>query len=230
MGYQQFTNDYTGARTPAYVAAETARINARKQSVANVMQSGNAVMGGLVTECCSDPAYGGQSFFGASAPASLVPSTDAVAAGTSSSNPDVAALSAALANVPLTPVDIITGTYGFPLRRNGRPWPRPRLPGRFQRAWANGYPNVPGTADELRKLVPPCPCGPSTASMVMVPATNTPPPASVSHETVASEQVRLAAWRAGLSGLGQTDTPFSGFGGLLAIVAGAGMLWWATKK
>jgi hypothetical protein len=167
MGYVPFTNDYSSLRTPAFVAAEMARLNARQTAVANIMANGNQVMGELVTECCSDPAFGGQGFYPAG-----------VALGPTSPGGDVAALTAAMAVYPLTPVDILTGTNGFPVRANGRQWPRPRLSDKNRRARINAYPNF-GAGVEASRLVPPCPCFSAAPPVALpVPVMVTPAPAA----------------------------------------------------
>ncbi len=145
MSYVPFTNDYSAdlagqARTFAKQAARRAQVQAQ---IAN----GNQVLGDLGTECCSDPAFGGQSYFGvfSGTPATAVTPTGSVA-GT--------------AAFPLTPVDILTGSNGFPMQPSGKPWPRPLLPASYQRAQARGYPNFGAMIDATR-LVPPCgPVGP----------------------------------------------------------------------
>ena len=160
MAYVPFDSSYTPIRTPAFVAAESQRINARRSWVGNAIDGGNQVMGNLVADCaCNDPAYGGQSFYPASASdlsSSLAPTVASNGApGVSSSAPDTAALIAAASTNALTPVDILTGTYGFPVRRDGRAWSRPRLPASVARARAG---SDLGPAYDLSRLVPPCPC------------------------------------------------------------------------
>src|ERR1700678_124602 len=92
MGYEPFTNNYSADvqaqnNVAMRQAARRARINA-------LMTNGNALLGALTTECCSDPAYGGQSWIGggdaatpvnsvSSAVASLVPGTSATSAASS---------------------------------------------------------------------------------------------------------------------------------------------------
>lgn len=178
MGYQPFTNDYSSnlagqQRAYARQAARRAQVNAQ-------FANGNQIMGALTTDCCSDPAYGGQSYtdnlgspgdVSAAALASLVPGTSTPAAsGTSvSTTPSQA----------LTPVDILTHSGGWQMQPNGKPWPRPRLPRSQQRAIANSYPNY-GPMVAAASLVPPCPCFSSaTPVMVPVPTVVTPAPAPV---------------------------------------------------
>ena len=208
MSYIPFTNDYSSLRTPAYVTAETSRINARTAAVHQKVIDGNKVMGDLITECCDDPAYGGQSYFDdtSAAIASLVPgtpaSTTAVApmagasagsspfsSGPSSGGPmtpssigDPNAGGYAFIPQALTPVDILTGTWGWPQRANGRPWPRPRMADKYRRDRAAAYPNY-GPMFEASQLVPPCPCfssaPPVTIAVPVVNAGYVPPPAPV---------------------------------------------------
>lgn len=288
MSYVPYSAGYNPSmRTPAYVAAETARNNARVQAVHQQMVNGNQVMGDLVTECCSDPAYGGQSYYGqsgADAPAAAVPSTVGAAStvpaavasspavspasspssgyaavpggpatpapgspgsnggggvpgsasvwpwtngsggdwrsrnggggprsgygggggavpgggsptpgsasdfitALSPSSPtaganggDAAALAAALSSYQRTPVDILTGTYGFPVRANGKPWPRPRLSAATQRRQSSAFPNF-GPSIGASRLVPPCPCFSSAPPVpIAVPVMATPAPAPV---------------------------------------------------
>jgi hypothetical protein len=171
MGYEPFTNNYAadvqGQNNVAMrQAARRARINA-------LMTNGNQVLGALTTECCSDPAYGGQSWIGgaatpvnsvSSAVASLVPGTSATSAASSTG----AASSPPVSQWPLTPNDILTGTRGWSMQPNGKPWPRPLLPKSMQRRIANAYPNY-GPTNDLLSLVPPCPCF-SNAQPVVIPA------------------------------------------------------------
>ncbi len=178
MAYVPFDPSYSSLRTPAYVAAELARRTADQSRVNDAVVGGNAVMGGLVADCCSDPAYAGQGFFdsgsvGDQAIAALTPGSG----GTSNSNPDVAALSSVMQNYPLTPVDILTGTYGFPMRKDGRAWPRPRLSWKDRQAQVAAYPNFgPAAGDSLARLVPPCPCFSSAAPVpIRVPVIAMPP-------------------------------------------------------
>jgi len=230
MGYTPFTNDYSTLRTPAYVANELARRTAEQSRVNDIVVGGNRVMGGLVADCCSDPAFAGQGFYDPNSPGDGSPGT--IPAGAygfpvPAGYDPLSVLPTPGVPYALTPVDILTGSYGFPIRRDGRPWPRPRLPRRNWKALVAAYPNYTEAGVEVRGLVPPCPCNapapiPLAAPVVM----NTPAP----HETVASERARLAAWRAGLSGLGQDSNPLSGVGGLLAVVAAAGILVWANRK
>jgi len=301
MAYVPFTNDYSSPRTPEYVAAETAALNARKAYYDKIFSDGNMVMGNLITECCSDPAYGGQGFYDESDPLSPENSTAAVP-GTPQSIPPYA----------LTPVDILTGTNGFPLRRDGRAWRRPRISNKYQRAQAAAYPNY-GAGVEASRLVPPCPCfsnappvaipvptiltptaapTPTAPTSAPAPSANCPYPdcstgnicLDLNSGCVLSSQVSLEqqeacalanygvfgnmglfvgdvvqgcqplkflgspnlsppqadpsmraqinavfAKRKGVSGLGQADGE-GGFGGLLAVLAGAGILIWAMKK
>lgn len=148
MAYVPFTNDYSSLRTPAYVAAELARRTAVQSRVNDIIVNGNAVMGGLMADCCSDPAYGGQGFYDDSSGVFGAP-------GSTAANP--MAVLPAPGSYPLTPVDILTGTNGFPMRRDGRPWPRPRLPNRERQRQIDAFPNY-GPGVDAARLVPPCPC------------------------------------------------------------------------
>lgn len=188
MGYQPFTNNYTSP-DPNRLAAIYARQANRRAQINAQMTSGNQVLGALTTECCSDPAYGGNSWIGGGDPstdptvtsaaiASLVPGTPASTAvqpitGTAGSTPS----SAPLTTGPLTPVDILTGTRGWRMQQNGKPWPHPRMTRGQQRRLANQYPDY-GPTVALRSLVPDCPCFFSSASPVAiaVPALTTPAP------------------------------------------------------
>lgn len=194
MSYEAFTNDYSSLRTPAYVAGETARLNAQRTRVQNAILGGNQLMGDLVTECCDNPAYGGQGYY-EDPTAALSQSIASLVPGTPASTTAVAPLARPSAAVPwpfpgvqvnspaavgdpnaggypvtpwaLTPVDILTGTFGFPLRRDGRPWPTPRLADKYRRERAANYPNYGPMAQAMR-LVPPCPCF-SSAAPVAIP-------------------------------------------------------------
>lgn len=148
MAYVPFTGDYSTLRTPAYVAAELARRTAIQSRVNDIITNGNLVMGGLIADCCSDPAYGGQGFYDDSSGAFGTPGSTAT---------DPMAVLPAPGSYPLTPVDILTGTNGFPVRADGRPWPRPRLPGSDRRERVKAFPNF-GPGVEASRLVPPCPC------------------------------------------------------------------------
>lgn len=315
MAYIPFTNDYSSQRTPAYVAAELAKRTAVQSRMNDIIVGGNAVMGGLVADCCSDPAYGGQGFYDDSSGAFGTP-------GSTATNPmavlpipgsSVPGLPSPPGSYPLTPVDILTGSYGWPIRRDGQPWPRPRLPGGYRRKQINAFPNF-GPGFEVTSLVPPCPCF-STAPPVAipVPVIATPPPSApapvavplppptvpcpypacstgnvcldlvtgcVLNSQVDQAQtlactlanygvfgnmgtflgdvihgcqppkflgtplpnppaadpsmraaINAAISKQGMGGFGQVDSnPLSGIGGLLAVVAGAGILIWATRK
>jgi len=190
MAYVPFTNDYSSIRTPAYVAAESQRINARRSWVGNAIDGGNQLMGDLITDCaCTDPSFGGQSYYdpasgavsGALAPTAATGANGVSVSGNgwnglvSSSDPDTAALIAAASTFPLTPVDILTGTFGFPVRRDGRAWRRPRLPLSEGQRRANAYPNS-GPAFDTSRLVPPCPCFSNAAPVpIAVPVVAAPP-------------------------------------------------------
>jgi hypothetical protein len=171
MGYIPFTNDYSSLRTPAFVAAEVARVNARTAAVSNLMANGNALMGTLVTDCCSDPAYGGQGFYDPNSPSAAATALTPSAPG-SPATPTGAAVPAGVSLWPLTPPDILSGSNGFQLRANGRPWPRPRLPMSNRRQRINAYPNFGGPSVEASPaLVPPCPCFSNAAPIpIAVPA------------------------------------------------------------
>ncbi len=148
MAYVPFDPSYTPLRSPAYVAAELARRTAVQSRVNDIITQGNAVMGGLVADCCSDPAYAGQGFYDDSTGAYGTP-------GSTASNP--MAVLPAPGSYPLTPVDIINGGNGFPVRADGKPWPRPRLPRSERQRRIAAYPNLVPEVD-TRSLVPPCPC------------------------------------------------------------------------
>jgi len=169
MAYVPFTNDYSSLRTPAYVAAELAHRTAVQSRVNDIFVNGNAVMGGLIADCCSDPAFAGQGFYD--------DSTGAFGTLGSTATDPMAVLPAP-GSYPLTPVDILTGTYGFPVRADGRPWPRPRLPGSYRRAEINAFPNIGPL--EVEGLVPPCPCFSSARPIpIPVPALVRPAPAAL---------------------------------------------------
>jgi hypothetical protein len=170
MAYVPFTNDYSSQRTPAYVAAELAKRTAVQSRVNDIITGGNAAMGGLIADCCSDPAFAGQGFYDDSLGVFATPGSTAT---------DPMAVLPAPGSYPLTPVDILTGTYGFPTRIDGKPWPRPLIPRRFRSEVVNSFPNI-GPARQASRLVPPCPCF-STAAPVMlpVPVVATPPPIAV---------------------------------------------------
>jgi hypothetical protein len=177
MAYVPFDPSYSSLRTPSFVAAETSRTNAQRSWVGNAIDGGNALMGNLIANCaCTNPAFGGQSYYGGDPTDvisnSLVPSGGAATA----TDPDTAALVAAASTYPLTPVDILTGTYGFPMRKDGRAWARPRLPGSVGRRRANSYPNL-GPAFDTSKLVPPCPCFSSAAPVPITVPMMVPTPA-----------------------------------------------------
>jgi hypothetical protein len=161
MGYQPFTNDYTPIRTPTYVANELAARTAVQSRVNDIITGGNLVMGNLVTECCSDPNFAGQGFYddsSSAAIASLVPGTPAATPLAPLSGPSTASGSPpAVLPFPLTPVDILSGSWGWQGRANQRPWARPRLSAGYQRKLASAYPNY-GAGVPMRSLVPPCPC------------------------------------------------------------------------
>lgn len=185
MGYEPFTNNYAQdtaaiARVYARQAAKRARVNAQ-------MSNGNTVMGALTTECCSDPNAGLSTWLGGGDPstaalvssaaiASLVPGTPATTAvqpitGTAVSSPSGAAgptTAPAVSPWPLTPNDILTGTRGWVMQGNGRPFPKAPLSRSARRSIAHAYPNYGPTMD-LRSLVPPCPCF-SNAAPVVIPA------------------------------------------------------------
>jgi len=170
MGYQPFTNDYTPIRTPAYVANELARRTAVQSRVNDIITGGNLVMGNLTTECCSDPAFDGQGFYddsSAAAIASLVPGTPAAASLVAPvTGPSTTTGGAPASQFPLTPVDILTGTHGWEMQANGRPWPRARISNRYQKRLAQAFPNY-GAGVPMRSLVPPCPCFGSGPPMVI---------------------------------------------------------------
>ena len=190
MGYQPFTNDYSAdvaGQTRAYArqAAQRARVNTQ-------MSNGNLVLGQLVTECCADPAYGGQGYYDdpayssysnaatSAAIASLVPGTPAgspvapLSGPAGVSAPNYAPPTSGMPSVPLTPVDILTNTRGWPTRANGRPWPRPRISNRYANAAAHNYPDY-GPTSQARMLIPDCPCFGSGPPMVIpLPALNPP--------------------------------------------------------
>ncbi len=260
MGYIPYTASYNPSiRTPAFVAAETARLNARRSAVQQIMAGGNQLMGGLVTDCCSDPAYGRQSFYD---PNLAVDATSALAALTAvpgssggSGNPGGSGsrgsnsggsgggssgsgnpfafsgggpIGSPVLNWPLTPVDLITGTNGFRLRRDGRPWPRPLLPMSERRRRINAYPNYnPASIEVSSSLVPPCPCLSNAAPIpIAVPA---PVAAPVCPPGYAPNNHGMCdKFQAGVSGLGQVD--LSGGGGFLAILGLFGIVVWATRK
>jgi hypothetical protein len=197
VGYQPFTNDYSAdvagqTRVFARQAAKRARINAQ-------MSNGNLVLGQLVTECCADPAYGGQGYYDdaayssadtTAAIASLVPGTSASTAAplpsVAGSSPNYAPPTSGMPSVPLTPVDILTNTRGWPTRANGRPWPRPRISNRYAAAAARNYPDY-GPTSQVRTLVPDCPCFGSGPPMVIpIPALN--PPTNSPNPTPPSTQ------------------------------------------
>ncbi len=155
---------------------DAARISAQDTRVAawgNHFVNGNQVLGDLVTECCSDSARGGQGYTDDDTAAdlnALVPGTPGLTAAgaTGSSNAGASTTPVAPTSLyGLTPVDIITGTKGWPMTRASGPWPRPKLPGSFRRAIANAYPNY-GPMFEASRLVPPCPCF-SNAPPVVLP-------------------------------------------------------------
>ena len=163
MAYTPFSNDYS----PDVAGQQRiqARQAARRQAVAQMMANGNQVIGALVTECCSDPAYDGQAYYddssASSLAASLVPGTPATAA-----SPVVGIMQP---SVPLTPVDILTNSLGFPVRPGGGRWPRPRIPASYMRRAAAAYPNYGATING-RSLVPNCPCnGRNQPNVVSVP-------------------------------------------------------------
>jgi hypothetical protein len=174
MGYTPFTNNY--AADTAGQAAAFARHAARRARVNALMTNGNQVMGALTTDCCSDPAYGGQSYYDPTAAmTSLIPGTPAAApiAGAAGTTPAGVPISSLR---PLTPVDILTGTRGWQQQPNGAPWPRPLLPRSAQRRLANAYPNYGPTVDML-SLVPPCPCFSNAAPIaIAVPPVAAPNP------------------------------------------------------
>lgn len=179
MAYVPFTNDYTGIRTPAYVAAELAGRTAQQSRMNDIFVDGNKVMGNLVASCCSDPAFAGQGFYDDSSgdfgtPGSTASDPMAVLPIPGSSVPGSGVGPPVPGSYPLTPVDILTGSYGFPLRGDGRPWPRPRIPNRFRRQRINAFPNF-GSAIEASQLAPPCPCFSSAAPVpITVPTMVTP--------------------------------------------------------
>jgi len=280
-------------------------------------------MGDLVTQCCDDPAYAGQGWSNDETPdssvaaATLVPGTSIATAANPATSSGSTAIPSGLptpgVDYPLTPVDIITGTWGMPIAANGKPWPRPRLPQSARRNMARAFPNF-GPGVSAQSLVPPCPCFSSAPPVaVPVPAVVTPAPAAAPKPAcpypgcstgnvcldlvtgcVSDSQVTLqqqeacalanygnvfgnsGAWlsailvgcgtnlpylgtpmpnppqasasmlptlqaaeqagqaankAAGLAGFGQDDgSGTSNLGGFLAIVAAAGLLWWATRK
>lgn len=179
MGYEPFTNNYTSP-DPQKLAAIYARQASRRAQVNAQMTNGNQVMGALVTDCCSDPAYGGQGYTDSTSSdiASLVSGTPATTAvipitGTAASSPSS---SGSPFSGPLTPVDILTGSRGWRQQPNGKPWPRPRLPRSAQRRLANAYPNYGATVDML-SLVPACPCFSAAPPVsIPVPVVSVPPP------------------------------------------------------
>ncbi len=233
MAYVPFTNDYSSQRTPAYIAAELARRTAKQSRVNDIITEGNQVMGNLIATCCSDPAYAGQGFYDPNSPGdgstaylfnpAINPGSAAASPGGPGYNP-MSVLPVPGVDYRLTPVDILTGTYGFPMRRGpgiGLPWPRPRIPDAWRQRWADTYPDISGTM-EARQLIPNCGCA------------TIPPPLEVPPPPV-SGPMHEAHYRAAPGvqvGMGQVDTtnPLSGVGGLLAVVAAAGILLWASKK
>jgi|GEM_PF-3647275 len=184
MGYEPFTNSYISP-DPNALARIAARAGARAQRVANQMANGNAVLGGLVTECCADPNAGLNSWMGgddvSTAIASLVPGTPASTAvqpltGTAGSTPSANATAGPGASGPLTPVDILTGTRGWHMQPNGRPWPRPRLTQAQRKKIALAYPDY-GPTRTLRNIVPDCPCfGNGAPIAIAVPGVSIPAP------------------------------------------------------
>jgi hypothetical protein len=171
MAYVPFDPSYTPLRTPQYVAAELARRTAHQSRVNDIVTQGNAVMGGLVADCCSDPAYAGQGFYDDSNGAYGTP-------GSTASNP--MAVLPAPGSYPLTPVDILNGGNGFPVRADGKPWPRPRLPRSERQRRIAAYPNLVPEVD-TRSLVPPCPCLSSAPPVpIRVPVVASGPAASAS--------------------------------------------------
>jgi hypothetical protein len=182
MGYEPFTNNYAAnvqaqQNVFARQAAKRARINAQ-------MQNGNTVMGALTTECCSDPNAGLNTWMGggdaatvSAAIASLVPGTPAATAvqpitGTAAASPSgvngPTTSGPPVSPWPLTPNDILTGTRGWVMQGNGRPYPKPPLSKAARRKMAHAYPNY-GPTMALQSLVPPCPCF-SNAQPVVIPA------------------------------------------------------------
>jgi hypothetical protein len=139
-------------------------------------------MGALVTECCSDPAFDGQGFYDdtSSSIASLFPGTPAASpvaplSGGPSTSTGVAP---SAPFVPLTPPDILTGTWGWQGRPDGRPWARPRISNRYQKQQINAFPNY-GASVTARSLIPACPCFGSGPPVVIPvpPVSATPAPA-----------------------------------------------------
>lgn len=184
--YVPFTNDYSSD-----VAGQTrilARQAAKRAQINTIFSQNNNVMGELTTECCSDPAYGGQGYYDdpsyssadtTAAIASLVPGT---ATGVTS---PITPPASGIPSVPLTPVDILTNTRGWPRRADGRPWPRPRVSNKFARRIASAYPDY-GPTNQSRLLMPDCPCfGGGPPMVIPVPQvtnvpTNSPNPAAPS--------------------------------------------------
>jgi len=158
MAYTPFTNDYSSDIAGQQRAQN--RQASRRQQIAQIFADGNNVLGGLVQECCSDPAFDGQAFYDDTSilAASLVPGTPVTAA-----NPVNGILQPA---VPLTPNDILSKSLGFPVRAGGGRWPRPRIPASFLRNGARRYPDY-GPTLGARSLVPDCPCGFATQPIVM---------------------------------------------------------------
>lgn len=124
-------------------------------------------MGNLTTECCSDPAFFGQGFYddSSAALASLVPGTPASSV-VPLIGPSTTTGGAPVSQFPLTPVDILTGTHGWEMQPNGRPWPRRRISNRYQQRLAHAFPNY-GAGVPMRSLVPPCPCFGSNPPVVI---------------------------------------------------------------
>ena len=150
-------------------------------------------MGQLTTECCSDPAYGGQGYYDdpsyssaetSAAIASLIPGTPASTAAVPTSGVSPAAVptpssaGSGIPSVPLTPNDILSNTRGFPRRADGRPWPRALISNRYAASRASAYPDY-GATPTIRSLVPDCPCfGTGPAVVMAVPPILPPPTAS----------------------------------------------------
>ena len=196
MAYVPFTNDYTSPDPNALAQIYQKQAN-RRAKIANQMSNGNLVLGQLVTECCSDPAYGGQGYYDdpsynsaatSAAIASLVPGTPAGSAvaplsGPATAIPAPAPAGSGIPSVPLTPNDILSNSRGFPRRADGRPWPRPRISNRAGAWKASQYPDY-GPTSTIRSLVPDCPCFGTGAPVVMaVPQILTPTPTASPNPT-----------------------------------------------
>lgn len=236
MAYVPFSSacNLPNSETPIS-QARINRQNARVQRVANIFVNGNNVLGDLVTRCCSNASRGGQGYDDDDTTADLgTPSISPVGvssvpagagssltAGSAAGIPVISTPPPAPPSVPtfpLTPVDIITGTNGFPVRSQGSPWPRPKLPTsvirilkstRFRRRLAAAYPNYRQMV-ESGGLVPQCPCL-SSGPPVRLP-------------------VPKLSQASGSPPAVPALTSTSNFGGFLAAITMFGIVVWAVRK